>query len=194
MRRPLTLDDLDATYSPGRTPDRSRAVARQLEVWAEEDEPAGAEVTAADLLVAAGEQLLRVGDTAEAVRLFRLAVATGKPTTPDARCFLHNALLEAGDVDAARELAEQVRRERPVEADVYLFIGEDYEGHEDLREAHRWLTLGARRTMPDVEDDDLSFEAAHLLRSRRRVRQRLGMPPDDWDLLVPPVDLDALPD
>ena len=98
-------------------------MARQLEAWAGQDEPAGAEVTAADLLVAAGEQLLRVGDTAEAVRLFRLAVATGKPTTPDARCFLHNALLKAEDVEAAR--AEDERGETTSGAELRVEFGLD---------------------------------------------------------------------
>ncbi|MGR7026398.1 tetratricopeptide repeat protein [Geodermatophilus sp. URMC 62] len=200
MRRPLTSDDLDATFFPGQTPDQSRAMARQLEVWAEEPRPAGAEVNAAELLVSAGEQLLRVGDAHAAVQVLRRAVATGEPVEPDARCYLHHALLEAGDVDAARDLAERVRQERPADVDVYLLIGEDYELHGDLRAAHRWLTLGARRALDDAQEADDRTEdakvreAAHLLRSRRRVRQQLDMPPDDWDLLVPPVDLDALPD
>ena len=175
-------------------------MARQLEVWAGEPRPAGAEVNAAELLVSAGEQLVRIGDADDAVRVFRRAVATGEPVAPDVRCYLHNALLKAGDVDAARDVAEQVRRERPADTDVYLLIGEDYELHGDLRAAHRWLTLGARTALADMEDADeaqayaIASEAAHLLRSRRRVRQLLGMPPDDWDELVPPIDLDALPD
>ncbi|MGY1780345.1 hypothetical protein [Geodermatophilus sp. SYSU D01036] len=121
----------------------------------------------------------------------RRAVATGEPVLPDARCFLHHALLEVGDVDAARELAGQVRRERPADVDVYLLLGEDYEVHGDLREAHRWLTLGVRRALEDVVDvDDASEEqvlrqAAHLLVARRRVRRQLDMPADEWDELAP---------
>ncbi|MGY1606364.1 tetratricopeptide repeat protein [Geodermatophilus sp. SYSU D00700] len=201
MRRPVTQDDLDALYSPGQTPERSRAVARKLEAWAAEGTRPGDEVNAAQLLVMAGEQLVRVGDAPEAVRVFRRAVATGEPVEPDVRCYLHNALLKTGDVDAARALAEQVRRERPADADVYLLIGEDHELHGDLREAHRWLTLGVRRALGDVEDASeadaygAASEAAHLLAARRRVRRALGMAPDEWDELVPePPDLDDLPD
>jgi hypothetical protein len=194
MRRPRTQDDLEALHHPGQTPDDSRRVAVQLEAWAAEGSRAGDEVTAADLLVAAGEQLVRIGDAHDAVRVLRLAVDTGEPVEPDVRCYLHNALLETGDVDDARTLAEEVRRERPADGDVYLFIGEDHELHGDLRAAHRWLTLGVRQVLDDTTEDDLSPGAAHLLRARRRVRQRLGMAPDEWDLLVPPVDLDALPD
>ncbi len=200
MRRPITQDDLDATYVPGQTPAQSRATARQLEEWAAEGTRDGDEVKAAELLVVAGEQLVRVGDTEEAVRLFRRAVATGEPVDPDVRCYLHHGLLAAGDVAAARELADSLRRGRPADVDVYLLIGEDYEGHGDLAAAHRWLTLGVRRALDDVEDADeaaadlAASHAASALRARRRVRQRLGMPPDEWDELVPPVDLDALPD
>ncbi|SNS42675.1 hypothetical protein SAMN04488107_2503 [Geodermatophilus saharensis] len=191
MRRPRTQDDLAALHHPGQTPDDSRAVARRLEAWAAEGTRAGDEVNAADLLVAAGEQLVRVGDAHDAVRVLRRAVGTGEPVEPDVRCYLHHALLQAGDADAARALAEEVRRERPSDGDVYLFIGEDYELHGDLREAHRWLTMGIRRALGDVEDTDelqsleAAREAAHLLVARRRVRRELGMAPDDWDELVP---------
>ncbi|SFO42486.1 hypothetical protein SAMN05660359_03359 [Geodermatophilus obscurus] len=191
MRRPRTQDDLDAAYALRQTPEQSRAVSRQLETWAAEGTRAGDEVNAAELLVCAGEGLARIGDTHEAVRLFRRAVATGEPVVPDVRCYLHHGLLAIGDTDAARELADGIRRERPADADVYLFIGEDHEIHGDLREAHRWLTLGARVALGDVDDADepealdAATGAAFLLTARRRVRRRLDMPPDDWDGLVP---------
>jgi hypothetical protein len=194
MRRPRTQDDLDATYSPGQTPAQSRAMARQLEAWAAEGTRDGDEVNAAELLVFAAEQITRVGDAQEALRLFRRAVATGEPVEPDVRCFLHHALLEVGDVDGARELAGRMRRERPTDVDVYLLIGEDYEVHGDLREAHRWLTLGTRRALDDVEDADEGEEtlaaslAASLVRARWRVRRALDMPSDEWDELVGPAE------
>ena len=118
MRRPRTQDDLDATFAPGQTPDRSRTVARQLEAWAAEGTRAGDEVNAAELLVFAAEQLTRVGDAREALRVARRAVATGEPVEPDVRCHLHHALLEAhrwltmsvrralGDVEEADDASE----------------------------------------------------------------------------------------
>lgn len=201
MRRPRTQDDLDATYAPGQTPEQSRAVARQLEIWAAEGTRPGDEVNATELLVFAGSQLSRVGDAQEALRVLRRAVATGEPVEPDVRCFLHHALLDVGDVDAARELAGRMRREHPSDVDVYLLLGEDYEVHGDLREAHRWLTLGVRRALDDVVDgddaseDQILAQAAHLLVARRRVRRGLGMPADEWDELAsspPPLDDELL--
>jgi predicted Zn-dependent protease len=196
MRRPRTQDDLDAVFVAGQTPERSRAAARQLEAWAAEGTRPGDEVNAAQLLVLAGEQFARAGDDHEAARVLRRAVATGEPVVPDVRCYLHHALLAIGEVEAARELADGIRRERPADADVYLFIGEDLEVHGDLRSAHRWLTLGARTALADVDDADTldAFDAASgaafLLTARKRVREVLGMPPDDWDELVPPLDRD----
>ena len=101
MRRPRTHDDLDATHGQGQTPGQSRTMARQLEAWAAEGTGPGDEVNAAELLAFAAEQLLRVGDAREAVRVLRAAVATGEPVEPDVRCHLHRALLAAGDGDGA---------------------------------------------------------------------------------------------
>ena len=170
-------------------------MARQLEAWAAEGTGPGDEVNAAELLAFAAEQLLRVGDAREAVRVLRAAVATGEPVEPDVRCHLHRALLTAGDGDSARELAGQVRRERPADVDVYVLIGEDYEEDGDLREVHRWLTLGTRRALDDVADADEVSEglaasrAASLLRARLRIRRALGMGPNEWDDLVAPAEV-----
>jgi hypothetical protein len=91
-----------------------------------------------------------------------------------------------GDAGAARGIAEELRRERPVDGDVYLFLGENLELAGDLREAHRWLTMGARRAVNDVEDGDdrAAEDAAGLLMARLRVRHALDLPLDEYDALV----------
>lgn len=186
MRGPLDPDDVERLYSSARTPEQHRAAARQLEAWAQEPHPDDRAVSSAVLLVNAGEQLLEAGDVPAAVDRFRRAVETGQPVPPDVRCYLHGGLVKAGDLDAARALAEQLRRERPVDGDVYLFVGENYELAGDLREAHRWLTMGARRALADVEDgdDDAAEAAAGLLAARLRVRHALDMPLDEYDRVV----------
>jgi hypothetical protein len=82
-----------------------------------------------------------------------------------------------GDHDAALgmfRLADELRRERPADGDVYLFIGEDHELKCDLCEAHRWMTMGLLRMLGRAEDgDDLAVSrAAGLVRTRARVRGR----------------------
>ena len=74
---------------------------------------------------------------------------------------------------------------------MYLFIGEDYQIAGDLAEANRWLNLGLHRLLAAASDgaEGLSgFQPALLLGSRRRVRQELGFPPDEFDerSLLPP--------
>ncbi|GAA3159756.1 hypothetical protein GCM10010531_08980 [Blastococcus jejuensis] len=106
--------------------------------------------------------------------------------TPDARCHRHQALLEAGDVDGARALADELRRERPADGDVYVFIGENYELAGDLREAHRWMTMGLMRMESQIaaRGDGAATSASILVQSRYRVRRALELPLDDGDELV----------
>jgi predicted Zn-dependent protease len=170
-----------------RTPEQHRAAARQLAAWAEEAHPMDGPVSPATLLVNAGEQLTEAGDLPEALEFFRRAVDTGQYVPPDVRCYLHGGLLKVGDVDATRAVAEDLRRERPIDGDVYLFIGENYELAGDLRAAHRWLTMGVQRTMNDVEDGDVAAarDAAGLVMARLRVRRALDLPLDEYDAVAP---------
>ena len=93
----------------------------------------------------------------------------------------------APDPEPARDLADELCRERPIDGDVYLFIGENYESTGDLRTAHRWLTMGVQRAMNDVEDgDDLDAaeNAAGLMAARLQVRRALDLPLDEYDRVV----------
>ena len=186
VRRPLTRDEVEELYARARTPEQHRAAAEKLTAWADEAHPDDQDVSPASLLVSAGEHLTEAGDPEGAVASFRRAVATGQTVPPDVRCYLHGGLLRLGDAEAARQIAEELRRERPVDGDVYLFLGENHELVGDLREAHRWLTMGARRTLDDVEDGDdrAAEDAAGLLMARLRVRHALDLPLDEYDALV----------
>ena len=187
MRRPRTSDDLEELYGRVRTPEERRATAQQLAAWAEEPEPRAEEVNPALLFVSAGEHLTAAGDLPDAVDCFRRAVEAGEYVPPDVRCYLHGGLLRVGDLDAARDLADELRRERPIDGDVYLLIGENYESVGNLRTAHRWLTMGVQRAVNEVEDgDDLDAaeDAAGLIAARLRVRRALDLPLDEYDRVV----------
>jgi tetratricopeptide (TPR) repeat protein len=186
VRRPLTPDDVESLYARARTPEQHRALAEKFATWAEEVHPDDRAVSPAALLVNAGEQLMEAGDVEAAVAAFRRAVAAGQPVPPDVRCYLHGGLLKLGDADAAHRIADELRRERPADGDVYLFLGENYELAGDLREAHRWLTMGARRAFNEIEDGDdrAAEDAAGLLMVRLRVRRGLDLPLDEYDALV----------
>jgi predicted Zn-dependent protease len=186
VRKPLSQEDLDELYARARTPAERRAAAGQLATWAEEEHPQDDDVSPASLLVSAGEHLSEAGDHDGAVALFRRAASARGHVPPDVRCYLHHGLMEVGDLDGARRVADELRRERPADADVYLFIGEDYELADHLQEAHRWLTMGVLRSLNRVEDGDeeAAGGAAHLMAARLRVRRALELPTDEYDELV----------
>jgi tetratricopeptide (TPR) repeat protein len=188
----VTIDDLEALEAPARSPEELRAAAAQLVAWSRETHPEDdEEITPALLLVHAGELLSQAGDHEGALDLFRRAEAAEGDAPPDTRCYLHHGLLAAGDAEGARRLAEEVRRSRPADPDTYLLIGQDYAQAGDLAEVNRWLNLGLRRLLAQLQDEDPDLSgvgAVMLLAARRRVRRELGFPPDEFDLhpLLPP--------
>jgi len=190
VRGPLTIDQVEAVEFRARTPAARRAAAAKLAAWAEEVHPEDdEEVSPALLLVKAGEALSMAGDHGTALEFFRRAVVAEGDVPPDVRCYLHHELLQVGDVEGAREVADDVRHSKPADPDVYVFIGEDYELIGNLAEANRWLNLGLSRVLSQTEGEDVDRDAVFLLAARRRVRRALGFPPDEFDdhPLLPPL-------
>ncbi|SFE51685.1 hypothetical protein SAMN05216574_10467 [Blastococcus tunisiensis] len=191
VRGPVDDDDIEELEFSVRKPEDHRRAAATLLAWADEEHPDD-EAEPARLLNAAAWHLEQVGERDTALGLYRRSVAARGTVLPDARCYLHAALLRAGLVDEARQLADEVRREAPADLDVYVFMSENHEMAGDLRQAHRWLNIGLRTLeLPDPMDvpPDSGHSGYVLLRSRRRVRAALGLPPDDVDDLVPPLEL-----
>jgi tetratricopeptide (TPR) repeat protein len=185
VRTPVDDDALEELEAAAQTPEDHRGAAARLVAWAEEPH-ADDDVPPARLLSAAAWHLETAGDPEQALDLHRRAVTAPGDVVPDARCYLHGALLENGHAAEAEELADVIRRSAPTDTDVYLIMGENYALAGDLRQAHRWLTMGAER----LERTDQSISGIgvfHLLRARRRVRDGLGLPADDLDALVPPI-------
>ena len=185
MRNRLDFDDIERLEATARTPKAHRKAATTLAGWAT-DPHQDDEVSPADLLSAAGWHLIQAGDTEAALAAYRQAVDAEGTTTPDVRCLLHTALLEAGRPDEARQIADDLRHSRPRLGDVAA-MAESFELVGDLEQAHRWVEMGVNRleldAPEDVEDDD--FAVITLLNIRRQVRRRLGYPPDELDELRP---------
>lgn len=157
------------------------AAAEALHEWSTLDATRfGDYVSAASLLVSAGEHFALGGDNDRAVQQFRLAVEANGDAPPDTRVYLLQGLLDAGFTEEAQEVADTIRRERPVDADVYVFIAESFELVGDHGRAQRWFSMGLR--LADDRDVQLSeFDYELLLMGRRRVRQAAGMPEDVLD-------------
>lgn len=179
-----TLDDVDALVFEAAGGDQQQhlALGRQFEDLAAVASPAD-EVSAKELLVQAGEQYGFAGDQHRALALFRRAVKTGDDTGPDARCFVVQALLAVGATDEADSLAGQIRRSKPTDPLVFACLGAAYETHGQPQEAVRWFTRGVLLTVDeDLGEDPIT--ATTLLCGRLRVRQAMGFPEDDYDLLA----------
>lgn len=193
MRKPLDVEDIEELEFRSQTTDEHRMAADILLGWATERHPDDLEAVApANLLVYAGEQLRMAGDHEQALAVFRRALAAEGEPIIDVRCYVHHELVELGEFEAARRLADEVRRSKPADTDVYAFIAGNYEQVGDLAEANRWMNLGLRELIKEAEDRELSgFQAVMLLNARRRLRRMLGFPPDEFDqspLLPPPID------
>jgi len=183
MRGPLNFDDIEAIERQ-RTPEAHRSAAAELLSWVEERHPDD-EVTAADLLSAAAWHLGKAGDVERSLELHRRVVATGGLTSLDARCLLHAALLDAGQLDEARQVADELRRSRPRIVDCAA-MGENFDGFGDLRQAHRWIEMGVNQLQLEApEDTEDDFSVIVLLNIRRSVRSQLGFPPDELDEMPP---------
>lgn len=179
MRKPLTFEDVEAIERQ-RTPEAHRSAATELLGWAEQRHPED-EVTPADLLSSAAWHLGQAGDVQASLDLYRRAVAAGGTTSLDARCLLHAALLEAGQVDEARKVADDLRHARPTMTDC-ASMAENFDLAGDLRQAHRWAEMGVNQLQlgsPDDADDDAGVIV--LLNVRSSIRRQLGFPPDDLD-------------
>jgi hypothetical protein len=184
VRKPLTFEDIEAIERQ-RTPEAHRSAAAELLAWAEQRHPDD-EVTPADLLSSAAWHLGQAGDIEPSLDLYRRAVAAEDTTKPDARCLLHAALLDAGQLDEARQVADDLRRSRPRILDCAA-MAEAFEESGDLRQAHRWVEMGVTQLeLDDAEDtDDDDSELIVLLNIRRKVRRQLGFPPDELDEFRP---------
>jgi hypothetical protein len=136
-------------------------------------------VSPADLLSAAAWHLEQADDIQASLDLHRKAVAAEGTTTPDARCLLHAALLEAGQLDEAQQVADGVRRSAPRLVDM-VAMAENFEMTGHLQHAHRWVAMAVSRMELASEEPEL-HEVETLFSARRRIRAALGFPPDDLD-------------
>ncbi len=158
------------------------AIAETLRSWATEPDryTLADGVSRAAVLVEAGENFGYAGDHAEALRMFEAAREDGGPTYVDPRALIVQALYQGGRKDAALELAEVLRRERPSDVNVFLVLGGFFELVDEHRAAQRWYSMGIRAMdSGNVAGSESQYET--MLIGRARVRDELGLRPDTLD-------------
>lgn len=176
MRAPLTEEALEEKAARAAGTGGHRDLARQMLDWAEHPHERD-EVPVVDLLVGAGEQFALAEEHASALDAYQRAAEREEATSPDARGFVVQALLDLDRTTEAEQASTQLRRSRPATAMTYHLVGEAWEAAGRLDEANRWLTRGVLL----AEEQDAQMDWATLLIGRLRVRRALGFPPDDYD-------------
>jgi hypothetical protein len=180
VRDRITYFDIERLEASAGSPHDHRQAATTLLGWCDDRHPDD-QATPADLVTAAAWHLDQAGDVEGALELHRRAVTAEGTTTPDARCMLAAALLDAGRADEARQVAEDLRRSGPRIVDI-AGMAEVFELVGDLQQANRWVAMGMSRLDVIGEADPLDdVDVEVLFDTRRRVRQALGFPPDDAD-------------
>lgn len=176
MRSGVTQDDVtEIEVSDEGGPAELRTRARSVLELVEAGETV-ADQTPVDLMVIAAEWLQMAGDVDEAEVVLTEAIARGGPAAIDPRAMLCHQLLEREKTDRARDLSQQMRKDRDLTPTSYLLNGESWEMAGDLKEAIRWFTLGLLRSgdQPTATSTLLGF-------SRHRVRRAAGLPVDSID-------------
>ena len=133
----------------------------------------------ASLLIASGDHWRMRGEFDRARSAFEAARADGGESAVDPEVALFGLAMEVEDGDAASRHLTTLKALAGAEQlswDNYLQIGEVYEEHDQLRQAHRWLTMPL--TYADADDEDLNYL---LLVTRLRVREALELPRDRFD-------------
>jgi hypothetical protein len=178
VRDPVTYVDIEHLELSASTAETHREAAARLLEWAEERHLQD-RATPADLVSAAAWHLDQAGDVEAALDLHRRAITVEGRTTPDARCMLVAALLDAGRPDEAKQVADELRRAGPRVVD-FAGMAEIFELVGDLQQANRWAAMGMSRLDLIGEADPLEdVDVELLLDINRRVREKLGFPPDD---------------
>lgn len=179
----LSDDDLDdLEFDTLRTGDHAGAAQRLSELA---DTVTGG-VSRAKILLRAGEQWQHAGDHKRAAEAYRQAIEDGGETYGDPRVYLADALFELDQHDEAKELLEQIYRDRPADPEVYRNVAEMLYANGDIEQAHDWATTGADVVLATKgEDAKLASDSLEaLLRLRYRARIDLRRPEDRYDAML----------
>jgi tetratricopeptide (TPR) repeat protein len=143
-----------------------------------------------EILSEAAEAWHRAGEHDRALELLGQAVALEGDEAGHARVDLADVLFDLGRIDEAREQLAALRRDRPSSAGPYHLAGELLEERGEYQEALVWFNMAYSRLSANEISErgpewGLFCYAGQILTGRRRVREAIGIPPDELDDSVP---------
>lgn len=182
MHRTISRADVEALESD----DVDLSVkAERLAAWAEDGEvDHAADVSAQSLLATAAELLGIAGDRdAQWDVLDRAERAEGRSAI-DILAYRVEALFARGADDAARATADDLRRARTANPFTCHFMAEVFADRDEPKTAERWFNIGLRTL--EAIDPEMGEEPTWdlLLVGRRRLREGLGGPGDEYDQMA----------
>jgi hypothetical protein len=167
-----------------RTGNHKRAAVRMSRLAVQASLPAQAtpgSISRAEAHMRAGEQWLLADEPATAVEEFQAAIADAGPTFDDPLVSLARAMFALDRPEEAavllRELTETGGRSLPRKCDL---VAELLTEQGDLNGALDWATAGVDACLRGDDRDELQL----LLRLRYRLRVDLGLPEDDYDMML----------
>jgi hypothetical protein len=182
----LGPDDFDEIeFQAARTGNHVRAAVRMTQLAhaaaAAEQGALGEGMSVAEAHLRAGEQWLMADEPESAAAEFSMAIEDGGPTFADPRVFLARALLTMEKQDEAAPIIAALEAERErINPRTCDLLAELYTDRGDLVTALEWANCGVERCMQTEDKAELRL----LLRLRYRLRNDLGLPEDDYDLLL----------
>lgn len=181
MREPIDLDWLDHFDAEleGASAERHAEAAEQLLAWAQEPR-AQDQAWSGDVLLRAAFHLLESGDQEGALEQALRASDAGLSVGADPRAFATELHFQLDRPDQARAVSEDLRRRRPADPETYWTMASIWEAHEDPQQALAWYNRGIA-LVEDTEGPPADLGV--LCSGRWRVRQSLGLEPDELDEL-----------
>jgi hypothetical protein len=168
-------------FQAARTGNHVRAAVRMTQLAQSARAAGDGGMSRAEAHLRAGEQWLMADDAEAAAAEFKVAIEDGGATFADPRVFLARALFAMDRADEAKELIDVLEAARdhiaPRTCDLLAELQVD---QGDLPAALEWADCGVRRCL----DSDDKAELRLLLSLRYRIRNDLGLPEDDYDMLL----------
>lgn len=175
---PEEFDDIE--FQAARTGNHVRAAVRMTELARTAAEASGG-MSRAEAHLRAGEQWLMADDPAAAAAEFSRAIEDGGPTFADPRVFLARALMGSDKQAEADALISELEAQRAqVNPRTCDLLAELYTDRGDLINALDWANCGVERCLESGDKAELRL----LLSLRYRIRNDLGLPEDDYDMLL----------
>jgi hypothetical protein len=146
-----------------------------------------------DLLLEIAGVHRRLGDHDRAVGIWRDLIAEGGEDGDYARVEYLDHLFADGRSDEARAELSALKAGRRTSTGAWQIAAELLQQQGELAEALTWLTMATERFTEDElavlgSDAGWASPPGMLVRSRRKIRAKSGLPPDETDLLVPDED------